>query len=94
LENDLSVSATQRIRRPGADSIPGIFVGQCIVFWTGGIKLWLVLHDEQGLDAASANAVVLLVGFLAVALFAELFYRLVDQPSRWAAKQTYLWLID
>ncbi|PPJ50464.1 hypothetical protein CBER1_06749 [Cercospora berteroae] len=71
-----------------------IFVAQCIFFWTGGIKLWLLLHDERGFSTASANGVVFLVGFLAVSVFAELFFRLVDAPSIWLAKKTYTWLVD
>ncbi|GIZ41253.1 hypothetical protein CKM354_000456500 [Cercospora kikuchii] len=72
----------------------GIFVAQCIFFWTGGIKLWLVLRDERGLSTASANGVIFLVGFLAVFVFAELFFRLIDAPSIWLAKKTYTWLVN
>ncbi|KAI5363345.1 hypothetical protein Slin15195_G107310 [Septoria linicola] len=71
-----------------------IFVAQCIFFWTGGIKLWLVLHDERNLSTASANGVVFLVGLLAVAAFSELYFRLIDAPSVWLARRTYKWLVD
>ena len=71
----------------------GIFTAQCILFWTGGIKLWLVLYDQQGLSKASANGVVFIVCLIGVAVFSELFYTLVDLPSKWAAKEAYLWLV-
>ena len=71
----------------------GIFAAQCIVFWTGGIKLWLVLNDK-GMSTAAANAVVLLICLLATVLFSELYYRMVDVPSKWLAKHAYLWLVN
>lgn len=71
-----------------------IFVAQCIFFWTGGIKLWLALHNDKGLSTAGANGVVFLVGLLAIAVFSELYWRLVDLPSVWLAKKTYTWLVD
>ncbi|KAK4494960.1 hypothetical protein PRZ48_014316 [Zasmidium cellare] len=70
-----------------------IFVSECIIFWTSGIKLWLVLSGN-GMSTAGANAIVFIVGLLAVATFAEIFYRCVDLPSRWLAKNTYFWLVD
>lgn len=69
-------------------------MAQCIFFWTGGIKLWLVLHDERNLSTASANGVVFLVGLLAVTAFSELYFRLIDVPSVWLARRTYTWLVD
>ncbi|KAF2217218.1 hypothetical protein CERZMDRAFT_93270 [Cercospora zeae-maydis SCOH1-5] len=71
-----------------------IFFAQCIFFWTGGIQLWLVLHDARDFSTASANGMVLLVGLLAVSAFAELFFRMVDAPSIWLSKKTYTWLVN
>lgn len=69
-----------------------MFAAQCMVFWTAGIKLWLVL-DAKGISTAGANAVVLVVCFAAIAVFSEIFHRCLDLPSIWAAKSTYLWLL-
>ncbi|KAF2717266.1 hypothetical protein K431DRAFT_334501 [Polychaeton citri CBS 116435] len=70
------------------------FVAQSIVFWTISIKLWLLLHIEQQANTASANAAAFFVGLVATAVFAELYHRIIDMPSRWVAKNTYDWLID
>lgn len=73
-------------------NISGIFFAQCVFFWTGGIKLWLVMYDKD-YSNAGANAAVFVVGLLAVMVFSELFWRIVDLPSRWVAKWAYNWLV-
>lgn len=51
--------------------LSGIFAAQCIIFWTAGIKLWLVLRKDDRTTTAGANAIVLVVSIVAVAVFSE-----------------------
>lgn len=70
-----------------------VFVAQGIVFWTGGIKLWLALNNA-GVNTAGANTLVFIVGSLVIAVFSEMFYITIDLPSQWMARKTYLWLVN
>ena len=57
------------------------------------MQFFLHLHVEQELPTAAANAVVLVVGLLAVFLFAEAYHRLVDLPAQRVAKAAFTWLL-
>lgn len=70
----------------------GFFVAQCIIFWVAGIKLWLTLRRRGNITVAGANALVLATCIPAILISAELFYRLIDDPSRRAAVTAYRWL--
>ncbi|KAK5126406.1 hypothetical protein LTR85_010642 [Meristemomyces frigidus] len=70
-----------------------LFVAQSIVFWTAGIKLYLHLHLGHGTATATANLAVFVTCAVATLLFAEVYYRTVDLPSQWVARQAYAWLL-
>lgn len=67
-------------------------MAQSIVFWTAGIKLYLHLHS-RGTSTATANFAVFVTCTLTTLLFAEVYYRIVDLPSQWVAKEAYSWLL-
>ena len=76
-----------------ADSaLLGIFIAQSIVFWTAGIKLWLVLSNKTDLGTASANVIVLTTCLLTTAIFSELYFHAIDLPSQRFARKVYIWL--
>lgn len=71
--------------------IPGLFVAQSLVFWAGGIKLFLHL-TSTGADTATANAAVFFVCTACTLVGGEIYYRTVDLPSQWVANWAYRWL--
>lgn len=71
----------------------GLFVAQSIVLWTGGMKLWLTLSSDS-ISRPTANFIVLVTCLPAILVFCELYYRLVDLPSRWIAGRAYTWLMN
>ncbi|WPH03548.1 Hypothetical protein R9X50_00642800 [Acrodontium crateriforme] len=68
-----------------------LFVAQSLVFWAGGIKLFLHL-TSSGADTATANAAVFFVCTAGTLIGGEIYYRTVDLPSQWVANWAYRWL--
>ncbi|KAK5257322.1 hypothetical protein LTR16_000991 [Cryomyces antarcticus] len=68
------------------------FLVQGIVIYTAGIKLWLHLHNTQACSDGTAVLICLVVSLAGVALGAEVFYRLVDTPSRLLAHRMFHWI--
>lgn len=71
----------------------GIFVAQSIIFWTVGIKLYMHLHVQRDVSPPLAKFAVFVIGTITTGVGAEVFYRAIDLPSQWIAKETNLWLL-
>ncbi|KAF2166637.1 hypothetical protein M409DRAFT_66625 [Zasmidium cellare ATCC 36951] len=69
-----------------------LFVAQSLLMWSAGIKLWIHLHMANGTSVALANLAVFITTLVAVILFGEAFYRVVDVPSQWLATAGYYWV--
>jgi len=50
------------------------------------------LHIERGATSPAAKLAVFVVGMITTGVAAEMFYRLIEVPSQWVAKETTFWL--
>lgn len=62
--------------------LPGWFLDQSIIIYTAGIKLFLHLNVQKQWPPEGSVVTCLVVCFAAVILIGEVFYRLVEYPSR------------
>lgn len=71
--------------------IIGIFVGQCIVIYTLGLRLYVHMVDEKNMSVGGAKAAVFFVCLPVTLIAAEIFHRLIDQPSKVFGWWFYTW---
>ena len=58
-----------------------MFVAQSLLFYTAGLKLYVHLYAQDIMSTAAAKAVCFVVLLPATLIGAEIFYRVVEQPS-------------
>jgi peptidoglycan/LPS O-acetylase OafA/YrhL len=69
----------------------GWFLVQTIITYTAGIKLFAYLRFDQNVASPGATIATLIVCLIAVIGSAEIFHRLVDQPSQKLAHLAFEW---
>ncbi|KAF7508182.1 hypothetical protein GJ744_009479 [Endocarpon pusillum] len=68
------------------------FTAQSILVYTVGMRLALHIRTVRDLSIASTSAIVIFTLVPCILLGAEVFYRLVDVPSRHFAEWIFVWL--
>lgn len=89
-ERSLSKWNARRSLQYSTNAEPGYFLTQGFFIYGAGIKLYLALIDRT--SSITAVGVCFLVCALASALGAEIFYRIIDQPSRVVPHKMFAWL--
>jgi len=72
----------------------GFFAAQCLTAYTVGIKMFISLTQKHHLSTEGAGAAVFFACVPLTFIFAEMFHRIVDVPSRWLAKRFFIFLTE
>lgn len=88
----LHTHPVSQLLTPYSPNHPGIFLIQSIIIYTAGIKLHLHLSTHQEISLEASRSICLTVCVAAVVLGAEVFYRLVDRPSKLLARVLFDWI--